>query len=298
MAWLSIIVTALVLCGGALLRQSPLLYETVPPPTDQPWADRPMRLVPTPQFQSAKDDLFTTAATHMALLHNSLIRGYNSIHLQAPYVRDADKADFLAYTRTWLRFIQSHHEDEDEILFPELRSVLGDDSVWGDVPEEHETLVRGLDGFRRYLDSLSNASALTSTALLAVLDELHQPLEHHLHHEVAVMADMATHANVPAANSLQGAVASAMLKAWGKNTVRKAGVADVVPLFLLNADRTAEKGMWQDWPPMPRPVRWAMVNLVGAVHGGRWRFASCDGQGRPRQLYALSSARDGAEREL
>ncbi|PHH74959.1 hypothetical protein CDD80_2740 [Ophiocordyceps camponoti-rufipedis] len=279
MAWLSII-TVLALGSGALLRNSPLLYQTMPPETDQPWADQPMRL----------DDLFTTAATHMALLHNSLIRGYNSIHLQAPHVRDADKPDFLAYTRTWLRFIRSHHDDEDEILFPELRSALGDDSVWGDVPQEHETLVRGLDDLGRYLDSLSNASALTSTALLAVLDHLHQPLEHHLHHEVAVMAAMATHPNVPSPDSLEGSVAAAMLKAWGKNTVRKAGLADVVPLFLLNADRTAEKGMWHNWPPMPRPVRWAMVNVVGAIHGSRWRFASCDGNGRPRRLYALAAA--------
>ncbi|RCI12282.1 hypothetical protein L249_0495 [Ophiocordyceps polyrhachis-furcata BCC 54312] len=291
MAWIATVVTTIILCGGALLRKSPLLYETTPP--GQPWADGPMLLVPTPQFLSGK------ATTHMALLHNSLIRGFNSIQLQAPHVQDADKADFLAYTRTWLRFIQSHHDDEDEILFPELRAVLGDDSVWGDVPQEHETLLRGLDGLRRYLDSLSNASALTSAALLGVMDQLHQPLEHHLHHEVAVMADMATHANAPAADSLQGAVASATLKAWGKNTVRKAGVADVVPLFLLNADRTAEKGMWRDWPPMPRPVRWAMVNMVGAVHGGWWRFASCDGRGRPRQLHALAaSRRGGAKQEL
>lgn len=53
MAWLSII-TVLALGSGALLRNSPLLYQTMPPETDQPWADQPMRLVPTPQFQSTK----------------------------------------------------------------------------------------------------------------------------------------------------------------------------------------------------------------------------------------------------
>lgn len=100
------------------------------------------------------------------------------------------------------------------------------------------------------------------------------------------MAGMATHAGAPARDSLEGAVAAATLKAWGKNTVVKAGIGDVVPFFLLNVDRTAEGGAWADWPPMPRPIRWAMVNLAGAVHGGRWRFASCDAHGRPRELYA------------
>lgn len=75
----------------------------------------------------------------MALLHNSLIRGYNSIRLQAPHVRDEDKLDFVDYTRTWLRFITSHHDDEEEVLFPEMRSMLSDARVWQDVPEEHGT---------------------------------------------------------------------------------------------------------------------------------------------------------------
>lgn len=114
------------------------------------------------------------------------------------------------------------------------------------------------------------------------MDSMREPLEQHLHHEVAVMAATATHRNTPARDSPAGAVAAATLKAWGKKTVRKAGVADVVPLFLLNADRTAEGGAWRDWPPMPRVVRWALVNVVGAVHGGWWRFASCDARGEPR----------------
>ncbi|KJZ76998.1 hypothetical protein HIM_03319 [Hirsutella minnesotensis 3608] len=284
MSFISVI-TAVVFGGGFLLRKSPLMYDAQPP-TSQ-WADGPMKLVPTPQFQTGKDDILTTSTTHMALLHNSLIRGYNSICLQAPHVRDDDKADFLGYTKTWLRFIKSHHDDEEEVLFPELRSMLADQTVWQDVPGEHDALVHELDKLDGYLNSLSNATALTPQALLDIMEGMRSPIEYHLHHEVSVMADMATHANAPVRNSFEGALGSRNLKAWGKKTVSKAGITDVVPFFLLNADRTAEKGMWSNWPPMPRPIRWAMVNLVGAIHGGRWRFASCDANGQPRQLYAL-----------
>ncbi|EQK98961.1 hypothetical protein G6O67_007433 [Ophiocordyceps sinensis] len=290
------IVGALVLGGGMLVRKSPLMYETRAPGAQ--WADGPMKLVPTPQYESGKDDLLTTSATHMALLHNSLIRGYNSIRLQVPHVRDEDKADFVGYTRTWLRFIKSHHDDEEELLFPEMRSMLSDPEVWHDVPEEHETLLSELNKLDGYLGSLSNATALTPGALLDIMDALHPTLEHHLHHEVSVMADMATHVKAPVRDSFEGAVASASLKAWGKNTVRKAGVTDVLPFFLLNADRTAEKGMWMNWPPIPGPIRWAMVNVVGAVHGGWWRFASCDAHGRPRELHALAAGGGDARTEL
>ena len=78
-----------------------------------------------------------------------------------------------------------------------------------------------------------------------------------------------------------------MFKTWGKSTVSKAGVVDVVPFFLLNLDAGYEEAMWANWPPMPAPIKWGMVNLVGAWYGGWWKFASCGADSRPRELYAL-----------
>lgn len=121
------------------------------------------------------------------------------------------------------------------------------------------------------------------------MDSFREPLEHHLHHEIDVMSALAAHPNVPARESLTGGRAADMLKAWGKNTVTKAGYGDVLPFFLLNTDRTFEGGLWSKWPRMPEPVRWAMVNLVGMWHGSRWRFASCDASGRPRELYVFEA---------
>lgn len=46
------IVGALVLGGGMLVRKSPLMYETRAPGAQ--WADGPMKLVPTPQYESGK----------------------------------------------------------------------------------------------------------------------------------------------------------------------------------------------------------------------------------------------------
>lgn len=75
----------------------------------------------------------------MALLHNSIFRGYNSIYLQAPHVQDADKADFIGYALTWFKFVKSHHDDEEESLFTKVEELLDDKKVFEETHKEHGT---------------------------------------------------------------------------------------------------------------------------------------------------------------
>lgn len=81
------------------------------------------------------------------------------------------------------------------------------------------------------------------------------PFETHFHNEIKTIADMADHASAPAPGSPDETAAGQTFKAWGKATVSKAGMLDVVPFFLLNLDRTVEEGMWENWPPMPAPIK-------------------------------------------
>lgn len=104
-----------------------------------PWADGPLTLVATPQFTTKKTDLFTTGATHMCLLHNAILRGYNSIFLQAAHVEEADKADFIGYCLTWVKLVSSHHDDEEAVLFPRIAELLQDETIWAETHEEHRT---------------------------------------------------------------------------------------------------------------------------------------------------------------
>jgi hemerythrin-like domain-containing protein len=73
----------------------------------------------------------------MGLLHNAIIRGYNSIYLQAPHVQDADKADFVNYALTWHRFVMSHHDDEELNLFSKVEDLLSDKEVFAETHDEH-----------------------------------------------------------------------------------------------------------------------------------------------------------------
>jgi hypothetical protein len=84
--------------------------------------------------------MFTTGATHMCLLHNSILRGYNSIYIQAPHVQEADKAAFVGYALTWFKFVKSHHDDEEENLFTKIEELLEDKAVFEDTHKEHGRL--------------------------------------------------------------------------------------------------------------------------------------------------------------
>jgi hypothetical protein len=119
-------------------------------------------------------DIFTSGATHMALLRtspsdtsfrttrcprntrsfgitvltfgtygltgssdNSIFRGYNSIYQQAPIIADQDKADFVGYCLTWYKFVKSHHDDEETTLFTKIEELLKDKTIFEETHKEH-----------------------------------------------------------------------------------------------------------------------------------------------------------------
>ncbi|KAK1757816.1 hypothetical protein QBC47DRAFT_165708 [Echria macrotheca] len=280
---------------GYLLSFAPYNMVTYPP--TNAWADGPMKLIGTPQFQTKKTDLFTSGATHMALLHNSILRGYNSIFHQAPLVADNDKADFVGYSLAWHKFVKSHHDDEEENLFTKIEELLKDKTVFEETHKEHESFLGGLAEFEKYLSGLKSPADFSGDELVRIMKTFQAPFEDHFHSEISTIAKLAGHPNTPKEGTPEHAAASATFKAWGKSTVTKAGVTDVVPFFLLNLDRTVEDGMWANWPPMPAPIKWGLINLAGAFHSGWWKFASCDSAGQPRELWVFQLAAQKAERE-
>ncbi|CAG9954973.1 unnamed protein product [Clonostachys rosea f. rosea IK726] len=269
----------------SIFLRSPYMMTTASP--SKQWADGPMALVTTPQYETKKTDIFTVGATHMCLLHNAIIRGFNTIYLQAPHIQEADKADFIGYALTWFRFVKSHHDDEELNLFPKMEEVLGDKTIWTETHEEHESFLGGLGEFYKYLSELPSPSDLSAKELIRIMDSFRDDFEGHFHSEIATIAAMASHPKAPAEGSEEATSAGLIFKTWGKATVTKAGTWDVVPFFLLNLDRTVEGGMWANWPPMPAPIKWGLINLAGSWYGSWWKFASCDSQGQPRELYAL-----------
>lgn len=73
----------------------------------------------------------------MALVHNMLIRAYNSIYLQATHVRPADVPDFLNYCSAWHMTLKGHHDAEEEIYFPGIEKATGVKGIMDSEVHEH-----------------------------------------------------------------------------------------------------------------------------------------------------------------
>lgn len=241
-------------------------------------------------------DLFTTGATHMALVHNALIRGFNSIYVQASHIRDEVKPDFVGYSLAWAKFMKSHHHDEEDSLFLKVADLLQDKDIWTETHREHESFLDGVLAFESYLTGLADRKALSAEKLVDIMDSFREPLGHHLHSEVATIANLSTHPRAPPEGTPEAAAAAQVFKAWGKKTITKAGMLDVAPFFFLNLDRTFEQNTWWGWPPMPKVIRWAIVNVAGMYNGNWWKFASCAQDGSPRELFALEYRFQGMKR--
>jgi hypothetical protein len=157
-----------------------------------------------------------------------------------------------------------------------------------------EAFLDGLSEYHTYLANLATTTpqSLNGTHLQSLMSAFQAPFSHHFHSEISTIASFSAHPSAPLPNTPEAESAAAVFKAWGKKTVMKAGTWDVVPFFLLNLDAGYEDGKWSDWPPMPRLVRWGLVNGAGSVNWAWWKFASCDAAGRPRRLWALEQGEE------
>ncbi|KAH7165163.1 hypothetical protein EDB81DRAFT_865368 [Dactylonectria macrodidyma] len=250
-------------------------------------ADTPLSLIHTPIFLTKKTDMWTEGASHMANLHNAIFRGYNSIYQQAPHVKVADKSDFLGYCKTWCKFVKTHAAEEERKLFPMAEDLLREE-VFKHTHEEHDAFVPALGDFAHYLDSLESPQDLSSERMLELMRAFQQPFEDHFRSEIDTIAALASHSNSPELGSKEYIASKARFDKWGQSSVLTGGVTDVAMFLLFNLDRDFEDGLWKNWPEVPGPVRWVGSRVVGRWHGGWWKFASCDADGKRKELYALS----------
>ena len=62
----------------------------------------------------------------MVLAHNGIIRGLNSIYLQAPRIPRKDLRmirDFLTYCQRWSESMHHHHDAEEEYFFSSIEKI-------------------------------------------------------------------------------------------------------------------------------------------------------------------------------
>jgi hypothetical protein len=179
------------------------------------------------------------------------------------------------------------HKEHGESHTPRPSPPLSHPNKPNNCPSVLESFLSGLAEFEKYLTTLKSPTDFSGDELLRIMKSFQEPFEQHFHSEIATIAKFADHLNAPKQGTPEYDAAGLTFKTWGKSTVTKAGMTDVVPFFLLNLDRTVEDGLWANWPPMPAPIKWGLINLAGAWHSGFWRFSSCDSSGKPQELWAF-----------
>lgn len=138
----------------------------------------------------------------------------------------------------------------------------------------------GVEAFHAYLSSLAGReSDFSGTHLRKLIDAFAPALLQHLSDEIPSLLSLRKYGSslpILEITSREGRAASSHLAKTGP-----------IVFFMLNLDVTFEDGLWSKFPPIPGPVRWALVRALASWNRSWWRFASCDCDGRPKELFAL-----------
>lgn len=163
----------------------------------KPWADTPYTLIgdtkaadPSHAHIPAKHYCKEMAYT-MAQIHNTVLRGVNSIYKQAANVKPGtqDCADFLFYNQCVYDFLHHHHMNEEESFFPLLRDLTGDATFCDVATKEHDLFDVGVGKWKEYIYNV-NPEEYDGSRLKEIIEGFGTHLHQHLTAEIAWLLSM------------------------------------------------------------------------------------------------------------
>ena len=132
-------------------------------------------------------------ATEMAIVHNMLLRGLNSILRQAPCVPDSlqpgsksqDVSDLLFYVKVWTKTLKHHHDIEEASFFPLVEQETGIVGLMDDLEVEHEEFFDGLLALQTYVDRMiEKPSQYRWATMRTMINSFAPALTNHLYSEI------------------------------------------------------------------------------------------------------------------
>ncbi|KAI1266293.1 hypothetical protein F5Y18DRAFT_426191 [Xylariaceae sp. FL1019] len=245
------------------------------------WADGPFPLIQTP---SATKDITDHTAHHianeMAFAHNAMLRGLNSIYLQAPHVSAKDASDFLFFIASWSGWVLHHHNLEEANMFPKFEAVPGIQA--GQLAQnlhQHELFASGLESLSQYAVR-TPAGAYDGKRVTDLIDGFAQHMAQHLADEIDTLWSL---------DCCDKGQEKKLLQIY-KDAETEAGKQDksvVPPMVLGLCDKTFQDG--NDWPAMPPGSAYFVHYIFARKHRGAWRFLPSDTFRTPRPLACLGS---------
>ncbi|KFY49991.1 hypothetical protein V495_00385 [Pseudogymnoascus sp. VKM F-4514 (FW-929)] len=243
------------------------------------WADQPFKLIPTMAMTGVKvNPTVSHIANEMVLAHNAMIRGLNSMYLQAPYLKsEADNRDILLYAKFWIEWIHHHHECEEEILFPGFERVSGVEGMMAANVVQHHEFTPGFDIFVKYVkDCLDDKSEerFAADKFRQLIDGFAPKLTLHLADEI------------PTLLSLDKYDEKKLNKVYDDfEKVVKDGdfeKDELYPMVVGAHDKGFKGG--ESWPPIPIFVTYLVAYWLSRKYRSVWRFNPCDFFGKRRPL--------------
>ncbi|KAL7917114.1 hemerythrin HHE cation binding domain-containing protein [Trichoderma austrokoningii] len=244
----------------------------------------PLITTPTSQLQNGeKPDQFYRCASEMANVHNMILRGLNSIYLQAPFVKPEDEKSFLGYSSCFYDLLHVHHGGEEDILFPAVVEMSGEKNIMDQNIEQHRIFHQGLEDYNAYIQAcLAGAEKYDGAKLITIIDGFGLELASHLAQEITTLLDLRKFGSKM--DKLEE-----NFEYWSNKDMSNLAVPGALSWGFFNHDKQFESGLWQNWPPAPAPVVFIVRWVAYWVHSDWWRFAPCDRYGRPKEkLFATA----------
>ncbi|KAJ4288866.1 hypothetical protein N0V88_007196 [Collariella sp. IMI 366227] len=248
------------------------------------YADHPFALLSTPNFQAknngTKPDMFDNMASEMCNVHNMIIRGLNSIYLQAPYITPADEKPFARYMTGWWMLLHAHHSGEEALFFPTVERLTGVKGIMDANIEQHKAFHDGLDKFKTYADSVvAGKEKFDGGKVVEMVDAFGPVLMTHLGEEIPTILGLRKYAD-------RLEELPRLFEEEGEKAMKAMGVFGMVWCF-ANLDIHFENDLWTQWPPAPAPVKVLTRSVFWLMNADARKFGAADRTGNMRHLYAV-----------
>lgn len=127
----------------------------------------------------------------MALAHNIIIRGLNSVYVQAPYVKAADQHVFLLYARNLFGMLAIHHDSEEETIFPAVEEMAGERGIMATNVAQHHAFHGGIEALLAYTKTvLDGEQPYNGRRIVELIDAFGAVLIEHLTDEIQTLLDL------------------------------------------------------------------------------------------------------------
>ena len=228
----------------------------------------------------------------MALAHNGILRGLNSIYLQATRIPREDMtavSDFLTYCQCWGESMHHHHDCEEAIFFPSIESISGIQGLMEGNIEQHRAFTPGFDRFQEFCRTCLPKD-YDGGKLRNLVEAFAEPLTQHLYDEIETLRALDQYDSERIRQAYKRLEKSLMATDNVKHTlIHEPSMLltlhqyRIAPLVFGTADRSFEGGI-HNFPSVPFFVPYIIHYWYGRRHRGAWRYNPCTAWRDRREL--------------